>query len=318
MLLALTSCARVPPKHTATTTATATVTVTSSPRSTSSASPAAKAPPVGDPLIAAAGDIACEPGAPVTPRTCQQKATSNLLMQVPLTAVLTLGDEQYVQGRLDSFLTQYGPTWGRRKAITHPAPGDHEYMSGALGYYQYFGKAAGNPLHPYYSFNLGSWHIIALNSACAVAGGCTKGSPQERWLAADLKAHPNKCTLAFWHEPLFSSGGHGGDMGYMPFWQDLYQAGAEIVLNGHDHDYERFAPQTPSGALDPAQGIREFVVGTGGKNLGTFHTRIRPNSEVRSRTFGVLELRLHPTSFDWSFVPIAGSTFTDSGSGTCH
>lgn len=270
-----------------------------------------------DPVIAAAGDIACEPRVP-TARTCQQKATSDLLRQGPLAAVLTLGDEQYVTGLLKNFRTQYGPTWGRDLAITHPAPGNHEYKSkNADGYYAYFGAAAGNPARPYYSFNLGTWHIVALNSECSsVVGGCGKGSPQEKWLAADLAAHPSRCTLAFWHQPRFSSGGHGDNPAYQAFWNDLYAAGADIVLNGHDHDYERFAPQTPS-AVPAASGIQEFVVGTGGKGLRAFHM-IRPNSQVRSATFGILKLQLHPTSYDWRFVPIAGSTFTDSGHASCH
>jgi acid phosphatase type 7 len=270
-----------------------------------------------DPLIAAAGDIACEPTGKVTPTTCQQKATSDLLVSAPLTAVLTLGDEQYVEGRLKNFQTMYGPTWGRELKITHPAPGNHEYKSGGDGFYEYFGSAAGDPRRPYYSFDIGSWHIIALNSECSFAGGCGAGSPQERWLVADLAAHHNRCTLAFWHEPRFSSGGHGDNTTYDQFWTDLYRAGVDVVLNGHDHDYERFAPQTPTGQADPKHGIREFVVGTGGKNLRPFH-RPRPNSQVRSDTFGVLELTLHSSSYDWRFVPIKGSSFTDSGSTSCH
>jgi hypothetical protein len=270
-----------------------------------------------DPVIAAAGDIACEPTAPVTAVTCQQKATSDLLLQRKLAGVLTLGDEQYVQGRLKNFQTQYGPTWGRLLAITHPAPGNHEYQSGGDGFFEYFGAAAGDPRHPYYSFELGGWHLVALDSECASAGGCQKGSPQERWLVSDLKSHPARCTLAFWHEPRFSSGGHGNNPTYQVFWQDLAAAGAELVLNGHDHDYERFAPQTSTGA-PAAAGIREFVVGTGGKNLRPLHDP-RPNSQARSdSTFGVLELTLHSDSYDWQFVPVAGSRFTDSGSAQCH
>jgi hypothetical protein len=272
--------------------------------------------PVEDPVIAAAGDIACEPGLPVTVETCQQKATSDLLLRRKLTAVLTLGDEQYVEGRLKNFQTQYGPTWGRLLSITHPAPGNHEYKTGGDGFFQYFGAAAGDPRHPYYSFEVGAWHLIALDSECDYAGGCAKGSPQERWLRRDLHAHPNRCTLAFWHQPRFSSGGHGNNVQYQAFWNDLYAAGAEVVLNGHDHDYERFAPQTPSG-LAAADGIREFVVGTGGKNLRPLHAA-KPNSEVSSATFGVLELSLHPDSYDWQFIPITGSSFTDRGHSRCH
>lgn len=269
-----------------------------------------------DPVVAAAGDIACEPGGPVTAVSCQQQATSDLLLKRKLSAVFTLGDEQYVQGRLKNFRTQYGPTWGRFLSITHPAPGNHEYQSGGDGFYQYFGKAAGDPRRPYYSLDVGSWHIIALNSECAFVGGCGKGSPQEQWLAADLRARPARCTLAFWHQPRFSSGGHGDSQQYQTFWEDLYTAGADVILNGHDHDYERFARQTPQ-AVPNVNGIREFVVGTGGKNLRPFHGA-KPNSEARSMTFGVLELHLHPKSYDWNFVPIAGSSFTDSGHAECH
>jgi hypothetical protein len=237
-------------------------------------------------------------------------------MNQPLAAVLTLGDEQYVEGRLSAFRRSYAPTWGRRLSITHPAPGNHEAMSGGGGFYAYFGKRAGSLRRPYYSFNIGSWHLVALDSDCSSSAGCSRGSPQERWLAADLRHHRSRCTLAFWHEPRFSSGGHGNHAQYQPFWRDLFDAGADVVLNGHDHDYERFAPQTPTGKPDP-NGLREFVVGTGGKDLRTFHL-IKPNSEVRSSTFGVLELRLRPSSYSWRFVPIAGSTFTDSGTGRCH
>jgi hypothetical protein len=271
----------------------------------------------GDPVVEAAGDIACEASGRVTSTTCQQKATSDLLLRQPLAAVLALGDEQYVEGRATKFLTQYGPTWGRLLTITHPVPGDHEYASGgAYGYFAYFGPAAGDPKRGYYSFNLGAWHIIALNSVCEAVGGCANGSVQEQWLAADLKAHPSRCTLAFWHDPRFSSGGDGDDPEYTAFWDDLYAAGAELILNGNDHSYERFAPQNPK-ATPSANGIQEFVVGTGGKSLTGFRV-IRSNSQVRSSTFGVLKLQLHPTSYDWKFVPIAGSRFTDSGRASCH
>jgi hypothetical protein len=267
-------------------------------------------------LIAAAGDIACEPGTPVTPTTCQQQATSDLLVQRPLSAVLTLGDEQYVIGRLKNFRLMYGSTWGRVLSITRPSPGNHEYKSGGDGFYEYFGAAAGDPKRPYYSFDLGAWHIIALNSECSFAGGCQKGSAQERWLKADLREHPSLCTLAYWHRPRFSSGGHGNSLKYDRFWRDLHAAGVDVVLNGHDHNYERFAPQSPDAEPDP-NGIREFVVGTGGKNLQPLHTP-RPNSEVRGSSFGVLEMQLDPAGYSWEFVPIAGSTFTDAGSTSCH
>jgi len=200
--------------------------------------------------------------------------------------------------------------------------GNHDYHTvGASGYYTYFGAAA-SPLDTnctsdckgYYSYNLGAWHIIALNSEIDHAAG----SVQEQWLRADLAGNQNMCTLAYWHKPRFSSGtSHGNNSSFQPFWQALYDYGADVVLNGHDHEYERFAPQSPTGQADPTRGIREFIVGTGGAGLYSFST-IQPNSEVRNNTtYGVLKLTLHATSYDWQFVPIAGQTFTDVGSGNC-
>ena len=283
-----------------------------------------------DPVIAAAGDIACDPST-TSPddavdraglqkgSSCRMKATSDLLVSMRPTAVLALGDLQYHEGTLAEFQQSYAPTWGRVKAITHPAVGNHEYSTrAALGYYRYFGAAAGDPTKGYYSFDIGAWHLIVLNSNCEQVGGCQAGSPQEQWLRADLADHPTACTLAYWHHPRFSSGPHGSDPAYDAFWQDLYQGGAEIVLNGHDHDYERFAPQDPYGRADAAHGLREFVVGTGGRNHYRF-TMVLPHSEVRNDdTFGVLTLTLHAHSYDWRFVPEASKTFTDTGRGTCH
>src|SRR6185369_17671028 len=192
------------------------------------------------------------------------------------------------------------------------------------GYYDYFNGAgsltgpAGEPGKGYYTFHNGAWRLFALNSNCSAAGGCGVGSPQEVWLKAQLAAHPAPCTLAFWHHPRFSSGEHGNSTATQALWQDLYDANADVVLVGHDHDYERFAPQDPTGVSDPARGIREFVVGTGGRSHYAIGTPA-PNSEVRnSDTFGVLRLTLHPSSYDWKFVPEAGGTFTDSGTGYCH
>lgn len=278
-----------------------------------------------DPVIAAAGDIACSPtstnfnGGNGTADACHMKATADLLVNTDLAAVLPLGDLQYETGTLSAFQQSYAPTWGRVKAITHPAVGNHEYaISNAKGYYSYFGAAAGDSSQGYYSYDISSWHIIALNSNCSEVGGCGVGSPQEQWLKADLKAHPNVCTLAYWHHPRFSSGEHGSDSDYDAFWKNLYAAGAEIVLNGHDHDYERFAPQSPDAKADRTRGIREFVVGTGGKNHYKF-VNIQSHSEVRNAdTYGVLKLTLHPKSYTWKFVPEAGKTFTDSASSSCH
>jgi acid phosphatase type 7 len=246
------------------------------------------------------------------------EATAKLLDKIPGT-VMAVGDLAYPNGSKENFAC-YDRTWGRVKSRTRPAPGNHEFhAAGATPYFDYFGPAAGDPKTGYYSYELGSWHIIVLNSECKDVGGCEAGSPQERWLRADLAAHPAVCTLAYWHKPLFSSGGaHGNDLTVKPLWQALYEANAEVVIGGHDHDYERFGPQTPDGVADPQRGIREFVVGTGGKNLRPF-AEPKPNSELRDTTaFGVLRLTLKPGAYDWQFIPEAGKTFTDSGSGTCH
>ncbi|MGH9431903.1 MAG: metallophosphoesterase family protein [Terriglobia bacterium] len=248
------------------------------------------------------------------------EATARLLDSIPGT-VFTAGDTAYPGGTPAQFADCYGPTWGRDKARTRPAVGNHEYHTpGASVYFSYFGAAAGDPHKGYYSYDLGGWHVIVLNSVCSEVGGCNAGSPEERWLRQDLATHPTACTVTYWHHPLFSSGAkHGDDPEMKPFWQALYAANADVVINGHDHDYERFAPQDPDGRADPARGIREFVVGTGGKNSHRSFGKPVANSEVRNAdTFGVLKLTLHPTSYDWQFIPVAGGTFTDSGTGACH
>jgi hypothetical protein len=273
----------------------------------------------GDPVIAAAGDIACDPsstsfnGGNGTTNYCRQKAVSDLFV-----AILALGDTQYDDGSLTKYQQSFDPSWGRAKSIIRPAVGNHEYLTaGASGYYSYFGDAAGDKTKGYYSYDVDAWHIIVLNSNCSEVGGCGIGSAQEQWLEADLAAHPNMCTLAYWHHPRFSSGAHGNNTSYDAFWKDLYTAGAEIVLNGHDHDYERFAPQNPGSVAD-LNGIQQFVVGTGGQSHSGFIS-IEPNSVIRnSDTYGILQLTLHATSYDWQFVPEAGKTFTDSGTMDCH
>ena len=246
------------------------------------------------------------------------EATAKLLDQFPGT-VMAVGDLAYPDGSKENF-TCYDKTWGRAKSRTRPAPGNHEFHSAsATPYFDYFGGVAGDPKTGYYSYELGTWHIIVLNSECIDVGGCEPGSPEEKWLRADLAAHPVACTLAYWHKPLFSSGGaHGNDLTVKPLFQALYEANADVVVNGHDHDYERFAPQDPEGSPDPKRGIREFVAGTGGKNHRPFGES-KPNSELRDATaFGVLKLTLKPNSYDWQFIPEAGKSFTDSGSGKCH
>jgi len=289
------------------------------------AATATPAPP-HDPVIAAAGDIACDPRHHLGPDIeamlggCEAAATYALIAAKKPSAVLALGDEQYEDGALEAFQQSYAKTWGQVKAITHPTPGNHEYYSSpsADGYFTYFGAAAGDRSKGYYSFNLGGWHIIALNGNCGFVGGCASGSKQERWLKADLASHPAGCTLAYWHQPRFSSATHHSDATYADLWRDLYAAHADVVLGGHDHDYERFAPQTPDGASDPQAGIREFVVGTGGRSHSIF-LRVEKNSESRAAgTFGVLFLSLHSHGYDWRFTPIAGYLFSDSGSGACH
>jgi hypothetical protein len=282
-------------------------------------------PPPNDPVVMAAGDIACDPvdgsfnGGNGTSTACRQKVVSDLIVAAPPAAVVTLGDNQYENGAYDKYMASFDASWGRFKGLIRPAPGNHEYYTAnGAGYYQYFGAAAANPAAGWYSYDVGAWHLIALNSNCSSVGGCGVGSAQEQWLRSDLASHANACVLAYWHHPRFSSGQHGSDITYDAFWLALYQAGADLVLVGHDHDYERFAPLAPSGTVDAAKGIREFVVGMGGKTHYAFGT-VQTGSEVRdSSTFGVLKLTLHAGGYDWQFLPEPGKSFTDSGSGACH
>jgi acid phosphatase type 7 len=285
--------------------------------------------------IAAAGDVACDPTRPSfnggigTARSCRALYTSDLLLEMDLWAVLLLGDLQYDDGLLWKYQQSFDPSWGRVKSLIRPVPGNHEYVDGAAGYFDYF-NGPGQPDGPagprdagYYSFDVGDWHIVALNSQCGhrprlpQVPGCEAGSAQERWLRADLAAHPTACTLAYWHHPLISSR-LGVDEAIRPLWQALAEAGVDVVLTGHDHAYERLAPLGAAGQVDLERGIRQFIVGTGGKS----HQRersISAESEVRdSRTYGVLQLRLRSRSYHWRFVPEAGRRFTDSGARSCH
>jgi uncharacterized protein YjdB len=265
-------------------------------------------PPGGDPVIIAAGDIAsCDSDG--------DEATALLLDNMPGT-IITLGDNVYNDGLLEEFMDCYEPSWGRHKARTKPVNGNHETYgtSDMAGYFDYFGAAAGERGKAYYSFNIGEWHLIAINNMIDVGPNST----QVNWLKADLAANPKACTLAYWHYPLFSSGDHGNQTKMRAIWDVLYAHNVDVVLTGHDHHYERFAKQTPAAVADPVRGIRQWVVGTGGASDYSVGSP-EPNSEVRhTGTFGVLKMTLHATSYSWEFVPIAGKTFTDTGTTNCH
>lgn len=266
--------------------------------------------------LLAAGDISdcSSPGAALTGR---------LISHLPGT-VAAVGDEAAPTGSLSEFNRCYAPTWGSFKARTKPALGNHEYGTGnANGYFDYFGARA-HPPNGYYSYSLGSWHLVVLNSNCGfVPGGCGPGSPQLRWLRADLAAHRTRCTLAYWHHPRYSEGpdtaaSPGEALATQPFWAALVKASAEIVLTGHDHLYERFAPLDAAGKTDPKHGLREFVVGTGGRPHYPAVTRIAGSEKVITDRWGVLRLRLSATGYRWQFLSAPSGTTLDSGSGTCH
>ena len=324
---------------------TPTPTPTSPPAPTPTPTPA---PPSANPVIVAAGDIACEPGKAPTSSTCRQKFVADRITAINPQAVLLLGDNQYYCGSLSEFKGSYDLSWGKFKSKTRPAIGNHEYITagvngkgptctsanaGARGYFDYFTRGRASPLDTnsacstpghakckgYYSYNIGKWHLIALNSNCGDAGGCSSGSPQHTWLKQDLAANPNnafKCTLAYWHIPMFSSGPRNSPNATSLF-KLLYDANAEVVLNGHEHNYERFAPQTSTGAADSARGLRQFIVGTGGANFTSFGP-IAANSQFRdSSHYGVLKLTLKADSYDWQYVGENGTVY-DSGNTKCH
>ncbi len=237
------------------------------------------------------------------------------LARDPTAAVLTLGDHTYPDGLLEEFMTCYEPTWGRFTDRTFPAPGNHEYYSpAAAGYYRYFGRSAGPANRGYYSFRLGHWHVVSLNSNLHGA----EYQQQLEWLKSDLAQHPAHCTLAYWHHPIFSSGGHGNNPHLRQLWQILEAAGADVILASLDHDYERFARQDSNGNLDHQRGIRSFVIGTGGAKLTSFLYR-KANSEIRDNsTHGVLRMVLKPSGYEWEFMPVTGGEFTDRGATLCH
>jgi len=263
----------------------------------------------GDTVLWVVGDVAaCG--------SSGDEATARLLGASPGT-VAVLGDLAYGSGSEREFAECYAASWGGLRDRTRPVPGNHEYGTpGAAPYFAYFGDLAGDASRGYYSYDLGSWHIIALNSNCDAVGGCGQGSPQLEWLAQDLTRSNARCTLAYWHHPLFSSGDHGNDPRMRAAFDLLDGAGADVVLAGHDHDYERFAPQDSSGSAT-ADGVRQFVVGTGGKSLRGFAT-VRANSEVRfSRDFGALRLTLEASGYSWDFISVGGQAI-DSGASTCR
>jgi acid phosphatase type 7 len=292
--------------------------------------------------VAAVGDMACPPNDPDynngagTATRCRQRYVSDVVVNMAPDALLDLGDNQYFHGELANYKAVYDPTFGRLNPVVYPSLGNAEYdTTGATGFFDYFSsvgvsarlQALGSTTSAfstggYYSFDLGQWHVIALNSNCAQVGGCGSGSAQEKWLRDDLAAHAHQCTLAYWHHPRWNTGRLGNDPSTAAFWTDLYNANADIVLNGHgNHHYERFKPQDPTGAPNATEGIREFIVSTGGESHGTppATTPSSATSEVTDYTsFGALKLNLTATGYDWQFIPEVGGSFTDSGSGPCH
>lgn len=259
-----------------------------------------------DTLIALADVASCQ--------SSGDEATAAMVDTTPGTIIIA-GDIAYESGTVAEFANCFGRSWGRHRARVHPSPGNHEYANGSASpYFAYFGAAAGPAGKGYYSFDIGPWHIVSLNSNVDASAG----SEEERWLKADLAASRARCTLAYWHHALFSSGPHGSDPRMRDIWRTLYEFDADLVITGHDHDYERFAPQNVGGIADASRGIREFVVGTGGRSFYPI-VKIRPNSEARfSGRFGILRLILGPDDYTWTFVTTAPSTVLDSGTGKCH
>jgi len=263
---------------------------------------------VAPPVLVGAGDVA----------SCQSsgdEATATILDTVP-GVVIVPGDIAYESGSSEEFAKCYDPSWGRHRARTRPAPGNHEYLTpGARPYYEYFGANAGNPDQGYYSYNVATWHVVVVNSSADVA----PGSPQLQWLLKDLATNKSRCTLAYWHHPLFTSGPNGSAVKMRDIWRALYNSGTDVIINGHDHVYERFAPQDPTANPDSIRGIRQFTVGTGGRSLyPLFSIRARNSQVGSSATYGVLKLTLHPSSYDWVFIPVTPGKFQDSGTANCH
>lgn len=266
--------------------------------------------------VVAVADIACSDPTP-RPDRCRQADTAALTASLAPDAVLVAGDLQYDTGSAQEFARSYDPTWGGLKPITRPVPGNHEYDTwDAAAYFDYFGSASGSPETGWYSFDLGAWHLIALNSNCEHVSGCHQGSAQLAWLREDLARNADRCVLAYWHHPRWSNSRHGDSERSSAFVEELDRAGAELVLSGHDHNYQRFEPRRPDGNRDPA-GLRQFVVGTGGKSLYSISSD-RGLESGEDSTYGVLDLTLRPDGYDWRFLPVDGGRPGDRGSATCR
>lgn len=295
-------------------------------------------PVTGDPVITAVGDMACGQDDPAyagglgdATHCAEIRVSDRMLLDPTVDALLGLGDYQYSCGLLDDYAASYTPSWGRFNSIIDPVVGNHEYLTGtdpygelcpssnttAANYFSYFGPRAFPATAGHYSYNLGSWHLIALNANCSrsFVGGCKATSKQTTWLAADLAANTQPCVLAYWHQPMFQ-GTATSALATQPWWNLLYQYGADLILNGHIHNYQRFALLNPSGVADP-NGIREVIAGTGGESLSGLGAKPNPVPQVRFKTFGYLRLVLHPSGYDGQFID-TGGTVRDSFSGTCH
>jgi acid phosphatase type 7 len=260
-----------------------------------------------DPVIVAAGDIAC-------PDPCRaQRRTARLIRRIDPRAVLTLGDNQYEDGRFTDFMDSYRPTWGRFKRRTYPTPGNHDYhVPGARGYFSYFGRRAHRHSGGMYSVNIGNWHVVSINTGNGLS------DRKLRWVGRNLSHDRHRCELAFWHHPRWSSGSfHGSSQQMEPLWRVLFRHGVDVTLNGHDHLYERFALMNPRGRLAPSAGIRQFTVGTGGRSLYAAGPPIRGSQRVIDDRFGVVRMKLHPLGYSWQFIAVGGRVF-DRGSHACH
>jgi hypothetical protein len=300
---------------------------------TGTTAPPPTTPPSGDPVVVTGGDIGCAPddvnynGGNGTTSYCHMKDTAGLVGQINPTAVLMVGDGQYNSGSLTNYRASYDPTWGVYKSKTKPTVGNHDYgTSGASGYYTYFGTPA-SPQQSgctsnclgYYSFDVGAWHIVNINSECSRlngGAGCAVGSPQETWLKNDLATKSKPCTIVFDHRPRWSSNSFAS-ADIAPLVADMYAARVDLLLSGHSHSYERFGPQNPSGGAD-VNGVRQFVVGTGGAFFTGFSTIVANSQVHKSNIFGVMKLTLHSSSYDWSFVADPSTPYSDSGTGSCH